>query len=232
VRSPKAADGRSVDIPARLMDVPSEPSRHLAVALTGGIASGKSAIQTLFENLGAAVVDADIISRELVARGQPALAEIAETFGADALTSTGELDRARMRELVFSDSAARRKLESILHPRVRDEMLARARACESPYCLLAIPLLAESAGAYAWVDRVLTVDVPRSTQLQRLMRRDGTTVESAQRALDAQASRSERLSLADDVIDNTNAVEALVPIVGRLHRRYLAAAAQASQPLL
>ena len=203
-------------------------SSTFAVAITGGIASGKTTVQRLFEQLGATVFDADIIARELVAPGQPALAEIAATFGVDVLTSQGELDRSRMRERVFSDPSARRKLESILHPRVRDELFARVRACESPYCLLAIPLLAESNGAYAWVDRVLLVDVPRETQLARLMRRDGATAESALRALDAQASRSARLALADDVVDNMYAVAALEPIVGRLHRRYLAAAAESA----
>lgn len=204
-------------------------SSCFAVALTGGIASGKSTIQRNFARLGTEVLDADVISRELVARGQPALAEIVEAFGVDALTLQGELDRSRMRERVFSDTAARRKLESILHPRVRDELLVRVRACESPYCLLAIPLLAESGGAYAWVDRVLVVDVLRETQLARLMQRDGATAESAQRALDAQASRARRLALADDVVDNTFAVEALDPIVDRLHRRYLAAAAESAR---
>jgi len=197
--------------------------------LTGGIASGKSAIQRLFAELGTTVFDADVVSRELVAPGQPALAEIADTFGIDMLTSHGELDRARMREQVFSDTAARRKLEEILHPRVRAELLARVRACASPYCLLAIPLLAESGSAYAWVDRVLVVDVPRETQLARLMQRDGATAESALRALDAQASRTARLALADDAVDNTYDVQALVPIVRRLHQRYLEAATRATR---
>ena len=130
---------------------------------------------------------------------------------------------------VFSDTAARRKLEAILHPRVRADLLARARACESPYCLLAIPLLAESGVAYAWVDRVLVADVPRETQLARLMQRDGATVASALRALDAQASRTARLALADDAVDNTYDVRALVPIVERLHQRYLEAAMHAAR---
>ncbi|TLY52630.1 MAG: dephospho-CoA kinase [Gammaproteobacteria bacterium] len=192
----------------------------VAIALTGGIASGKTTVANAFAALGATLCDADVIARELVAPGQPALDEIVLTFGTDMLTPQGELDRRRMRERVFADDVARRKLESILHPRVRAELRARAQACSAPYCLLAIPLLAESDGAYDWIDRVLVVDVTPATQLARLMQRDSMTAEGAQRALAAQATRAQRLALADDVIDNSFLPEDLRAPVQRLHELY------------
>jgi len=202
----------------------SPPPVSLAVVVTGGIASGKTTVTNAFATLGVPIFDADAISRELVAPGQPALAEIAATFGADMLAPDGELDRRRLRERIFADEAARRRLEAILHPRVRSELRSRAAACSAPYCLLAIPLYAESAQAYAWVDRVLVVDVPRAVQLARLMQRDGMTAEFAQRTLAAQATRAQRLALADDVIDNSCNLDDLPHIVARLHRLYTALA--------
>ncbi|HEX6833865.1 MAG TPA: dephospho-CoA kinase, partial [Rudaea sp.] len=171
------------------------------VALTGGIASGKSVVSRHFEQLGVPVFDADAIARELVLPGQPALAEIASSFGPQMLTSSGTLDRARMRAVVFADENARRQLESILHPRIRAALRQRAQASQADYCVLAIPLLAEHAEDYRWVDRVLVVDAPEQIQRARLMQRDGMTIEAAQRMLDAQATRAARLALADDVID-------------------------------
>ncbi len=129
-----------------------------------------------------------------------------------------------MRDRVFADAGAKRTLERILHPRVRTELFARARACTADYCLLAIPLLAESANAYAWVDRVLVVDVPRATQCDRLMLRDGMTRDFAERALAAQASRTDRLALADDAIDNAGSPARLPAVVTRLHALYRATA--------
>ena len=200
------------------------PARAPVIVLTGGIAVGKSAVQQQFERLGGAVFDADVVARDLVGSGQPALAEIAAAFGPEAFTPAGELDRRRLRERIFADEAARRRLEAILHPRVRSELRSRAAACSAPYCLLAIPLYAESAQAYAWVDRVLVVDVPRAVQLARLMQRDGMTAEFAQRTLAAQATRAQRLALADDVIDNSCNLDDLPHIVARLHRLYTALA--------
>jgi len=200
----------------------SPPSVSLTVVVTGGIAAGKTTVTNAFAALGTPIFDADAVSRELVATGQPALAEIAATFGSNVLAPNGELDRRRLRERIFADEAARRRLEAILHPRVRSELRARASACSAPYCLLAIPLYAESAQAYDWVDRVLVVDVPRAVQLARLMQRDGMTAEFAQRALAAQATRAQRLALADDVIDNSGNLNGLPQIVARLHRLYTA----------
>lgn len=205
------------------MKTPESPqSASLAVVVTGGIASGKTTVTNAFAALYVPIFDADAISRELVASGQPALAEIAATFGSDVLASDGGLDRRRLRERIFADEAARRRLEAILHPRVRSELHARAASCTAPYYVLAIPLYAESAQAYDWVDRVLVVDVPQAVQLARLMQRDGMTAESAQRGLAAQATRTQRLALADDVIDNGGSLGDLPHVLARLHRLYTA----------
>ena len=207
--------------------ITSDHDVHLAIALTGGIATGKTTAANYFAERGATIIDADVIARELVARGQPALAEITAAFGREMLTPEGDLDRKRMREQLLASDSERRRLEAILHPRVRSELLARARACTAPYCLLVIPLLAESH-AYDWVDRVLVVDLPRAEQLARLMQRDGMTAALAERSLAVQATREQRLAMADDVIDNSGAPEALVGAIERLHTRYLTLAMQKS----
>jgi dephospho-CoA kinase len=197
----------------------------LSVALTGGIASGKSTVAEAFRQRGVPIFDADVVARGLVQAGQPALAEIAVAFGDAMLTPSGELDRRRMRERVFEDIEERRRLERILHPKVREVLLAAAAACAEAYCVLVIPLLAEANEDYAWVDRALVVDVPFETQLARVMQRDGITRDAALRILAVQATRGQRLALADDVIDNAGSPEALGLSVERLHARYLASAA-------
>jgi dephospho-CoA kinase len=191
-----------------------------AVALTGGIASGKSATAQRFAQLGVPVFDADLIARELVAPGQPALAQIAAIFGSGIVNATGELDRQRLRERVFANPPDRRRLEVILHPPIREALLAKVRSCTSPYCVLAIPLLIECRDDYLWVSRVLTTDVPRGEQIVRLKRRDGIDKLLAERVLQSQAPRERRLELANDVIDNTGPLTALDATVSRLHQRY------------
>jgi dephospho-CoA kinase len=200
--------------------------RPFTVVLTGGIASGKSACARRFAALGASVVDADLVARELVAPGMPALDEIAAAFGAHMLDSTGSLERAEMRALVFGDADARRKLEGILHPRVRAELRARAEAITGPYAMLVVPLYVESGG-YDFVDRVCVVDLPRDVQLARAIARDRITPSLAEAMLDAQATRERRLAIADDVIDNSGPPEALEPQVVALHERYSSLAATA-----
>lgn len=197
----------------------------LVVALTGGVAAGKSAVTRRFEALGVPVHDADVAAREVVAPGSEGLAEVVDVFGADVLDSRGQLDRPAMRRRVFADPAARRGLEAIIHPRVRAWLRERALAGTAPYCLLAIPLLAENIEQYRWVDRVLVVDVPESVQLARLLARDGIDETLARRMIAQQASRADRLALADDVIDNSGDESALDQAVAELHRRYLALAA-------
>ena len=194
---------------------------HLTVALTGGVAAGKTAVARRFEALGVPVHDADVAAREVVAPGSVGLAEVVAAFGPEALDRDGQLDRAAMRRRVFADSAARRRLEAIIHPRVRTWLRERAFAKGTPYCLLAIPLLAENIAPYRWIDRVLVVDVPESVQLDRLLARDDIDETLARRMIDQQASRAERLALADEVIDNSGDESALDAAVASLHKRYL-----------
>jgi dephospho-CoA kinase len=196
-------------------------SPGLVVALTGGVAAGKSAVTRRFEALGVPVHDADVAAREVIAPGSEGLAEVVSAFGADVLDHRGQLDRPSMRRRVFADPAARRRLEAIIHPRVRAWLRERALTDSKPYCLLAIPLLAENIAEYRWVDRVLVVDVPESVQLARLIARDGVDETLARRMIEQQASRADRLALADDVIDNRGDESALDQAVAELHRRYL-----------
>ncbi|KQX99926.1 dephospho-CoA kinase [Rhodanobacter sp. Root480] len=199
-------------------------ARPFVVAVTGGIASGKSAVTRRFQALGVPVHDADVAAREVIEPGTPGLQAVVQAFGPDVLDRDGRLDRPAMRRHVFADDGARRKLEEIIHPRVREWLHDRAMAQHDPYCLLAIPLLVENMNAYRWVNRVLVVDAPQATQIARLVERDGIDAALAQRMLDRQASRAERLAMADDVIDNSGDEAALDDTVMALHRRYLAQA--------
>lgn len=201
--------------------------RHYVVALTGGVASGKTAVARRFEAVGIHVYDADVAAREVVAPHEPALAEIEFAFGAGVLQSDGALDRRAMRERVFADPDARKQLEAIVHPRVRTWLRRRVGMDRGPYCMLAIPLLVESRAAYAWVDRVLVVDAPETLQIERLMRRDDVMRDAAQRVLDAQSTRAQRLAIADDVIVNDGKESALDSQVATLHARYLELASDA-----
>jgi len=196
------------------------------IALTGGIAAGKNAVAWRFEALGVHVHDADVAAREVIERGTDGLAAVVDAWGADVLDSSGRLDRPAMRQRVFADPVTRRMLEAIIHPRVRRWLHDRALADPGPYCLLAIPLLAENIGHYRWVDRVLVVDAPEAVQLARLMARDGTDETLARRMLTQQASRAERLALADDVIENSGDEAALDETVANLHQCYLALASK------
>ena len=203
--------------------------RHFVVALTGGVASGKSAVTQRFEKLGIAVYDADVAAREVIAPGSAALAEIEFVFGADVLDKDGTLNRRAMRERVFPDTAARKQLEGIIHPRVRAWLRRRVGMDRGPYCLLAIPLLFENRAQYAWVDRVLLVDAPESVQIERLLRRDDVTRAQAESMLVAQATRAQRRGIADDVIVNDGEESALDAQVAALHARYLELAATTRQ---
>ena len=195
------------------------------VGLTGGVASGKSEVTRRFQALGVEVVDADVAAREVVEPGQPALARIAERFGAGMLLADGRLDRRQLRERVFADAQARRDLEAITHPAIRARVKAQAQAAPGPYAVVAVPLLAEAGrAAYPWMARVLVVDAPESLQHDRLMRRDGVDEALAARMIAAQASRTVRLAIADDVILNDGDSAHLDTAVAALHARYLAAA--------
>lgn len=192
------------------------------IGLTGGIASGKTAVTRAFESLGIVVADADIAARDAVAPGSPGLAEIVASFGHDVLDAEGKLDRAAMRRRVFDDADARRHLEGIIHPRVRALLVQQCEAAASPYAIAAIPLLAEVGGraAYPWLQRILVVDVPVETQRQRLIQRDGIDDALADRMIAAQATRAQRLAIADDVIVNAGSLEDLQRHVAVLDLQY------------
>lgn len=190
------------------------------VGLTGGIASGKTAVADLLIASGVPVLDADQAARDVVEPGTPALDAIIKHFGQDILTAEGALDRAALRTRVFHQPADRKVLESIVHPAVRTAMNDWRARQSAAYCVLAIPLLVES-GLQAMVDRVLLVDTPPALQRQRLMQRDDIDGPLADRMIQAQANRDTRLAVADDVIDNSGPYEALAPQVHALHQRYL-----------
>lgn len=198
------------------------------VALTGGIASGKSTVADLFAALGVPVIDTDLIARAIVEPGQPALCAVVDAFGPEILDDQGRLDRRRMRERIFSDPGAKQRLEAILHPAIRREMERQSLAAGGPYQLLVIPLLTEG-GRRDHVDRVLLVDVPEEVQVERLTQRDRVTAEQAQASLRAQATRAERLTMADDVILNTGRIEELRAKVAALHEKYLGLATAGSR---
>lgn len=195
------------------------------VALTGGIASGKTTVANLFAGLGVPVIDTDVIARAVVEPGQPALAAVVAAFGRDVLDADGRLDRRRMRERIFSDREAQRRLEAILHPAIRSAMERQSREAGGVYQVLVIPLLTEG-GRRGHVDRVLLVDVPEAVQVERLISRDGVTHEQAQAALSAQASRAARLAWADDLVANTGRIDDLrtrIVQLDALYRRLAAA---------
>lgn len=199
----------------------SGPQKVARIALTGGVASGKSTVARLFAALGAQLIDTDQVARDVVVPPSPALERIVARFGSDVLQPDGTLDRAALRRRVFSDEAARRDLEAIMHPAIAAEVTRRSAAAGGPYQLIAIPLLVETgtAGDY---DRVLLVDAQTDTQHARLMLRDGMTPAAAAQMLAAQASREARRAVAHDIIDNDGDVAQLAPQVEALHRRYLA----------
>lgn len=199
------------------------------IGLTGGVASGKSEVERRFAALGIQVADADRAAREAVAPGSDGLAAIVDVFGPEVLARDGALDRAAMRRRVFADEDARHRLEAIVHPRVRVALRETCLAATGPYAVASIPLLAEGGGraTYPWLDRILVVDVPRAVQLQRLLQRDGIDAPLAERMLAAQASRQERLAIADDVLVNDGPLAALDRHVAALHAQYLALATAA-----
>ena len=203
------------------------PREVLRIGLTGGIASGKSLVADMFAKLGVPVIDTDKIARQVVARGQPALAEVTAEFGARILTPEGELDRASLRQIVFQDEPLRRRLEAIVHPRIREMTLQASETAGGPYQVLVVPLLIES-DFQQLVDRILVVDCPESVQRERLLVRDTETPEQVERMMDAQLSRSRRLEAANDIIDNSGTQDATRRQVETLHRKFLGICGDAS----
>ena len=203
------------------------------VGLTGGIASGKSEVARCFQAVGVQVIDADVAARDVVSVGSEGLAEVIAAFGPGVLDAAGALDRAAMRRRAFDDPGTRTRLEAIVHPRVRALLESGCAHATGDYVLAAIPLLAEGGGRehYPWLARILVIDVSPGIQLMRLLQRDGIDAALAQRMVAAQASREQRLAIADDVIVNDGSLEALATHVEALDRRYrtLAAATRPSR---
>ena len=195
------------------------------VVITGGIGSGKTAVSDHLQRRGAAVVDTDVIARSLTAAGGAAMPAVIERFGAEVAAADGSLDRDRMRAAAFADPQARRALEAILHPMIREEAYRQAAAASTPYVVLVVPLLVESNAYLDIADRVLVVDCAESVQIERTMRRSGLARDQVERILSSQAPRSARLALADDVIVNDAGLDELVAAAEALHLAYLQAAA-------
>ena len=197
------------------------------IAITGGVASGKSTVDRLFHALGVVVADADVAAREAVAPGSEGLDEVVAAFGEGVLGVDGQLDRPAMRRRVFADADARRRLETIIHPRVRETLRNTCQAASGPYVIASIPLLAEGGGraAYPWLHRILVVDALPATQKARLMQRDGIDESLALQMIAAQATRAERLAIADDIVVNEGDLSHLAQAAAELHARYCALAA-------
>ncbi len=196
----------------------------LKIGLTGGIASGKTAVSDQFSRLGVPVIDTDIISRELVEPGKPALQQIADQLGEAFIQEDGNLNRRALRQHIFSHPGARTLLEGILHPAIRREVTQQLRALTStPYAIVVIPLLVEN-GLQDMVDRVLLVDAPEELQIKRVCQRDQISPEQARSILNAQASRDQRLAAADDILENTGDMDTLAACVETLHKQYLSLA--------
>ncbi|AXX58847.1 dephospho-CoA kinase [Vibrio vulnificus] len=198
----------------------------LVIGLTGGIASGKTTVANLFQqHFAIDIVDADIVARQVVAPGSAGLAAIVDHFGADILTCEGELDRGQLRQRIFAHSEEKQWLNALLHPMIRRKMIEDLAQVSSPYALLVVPLLVENQ-LQTLCDRVLVVDVEEKTQLQRTMDRDGVDEQQVRAILKAQASRHERLALADDVIKNESKDQDLLQQITDLHQKYLAMSKQ------
>lgn len=198
---------------------------RLRIGLTGGIGSGKTEAARQFARLGAAVIDTDLIARELVEPGQPALTEIIDSLGTDLLDAQGRLDRGKLRRRIFADPVRRQQLEAILHPRIRERALELAAQSDTPYCILVVPLLIESGDDYG-IQRILLIDCPEDIQRRRVRERDRMSDAEINAILAAQASRAQRQAVADDIVVNDKQLQALEDRIASLHRRYLQLAAR------
>lgn len=192
----------------------------LKVGLTGGIASGKSTVCQLFSGHGITIVDADIIARQLVEPNQPCLTNIVQTFGEQIRLANGELDRPQLRQLIFSNPKAKKQLENILHPKIREQLIQQSNAANSPYCILSIPLLIE-ADMTDLADRTLVVETSPEQQLKRVCQRDNISTEQAKAIISSQSSPAQRKAIADDIIHNTKSAETLSTLVENLHKKYI-----------
>lgn len=200
----------------------------MRVALSGGIASGKTTVSNQFETLGVPVIDADVLARVAVEPASPGLHAIVKKFGNQVLLANGELDRKALRGIIFDDSDARSDLEAIIHPQVRQltqAQLSSHRKDGADYCVVVIPLLVETNQQQSY-DHIIIVDVDPQTQIDRLLKRDDTTLDQAKKILASQASRQQRLDIADDVITNSGSVEEIEAQVQQLHEKLMKIAAR------
>lgn len=193
----------------------------LVIGLTGGISSGKTTVAKLFAEKGIAIIDADVIAREVTAKGQDTVNIIANYFGKDVLISDDTLDRAKLRKIIFADEEKRIWLEKLLHPLIRTKMYEQIKTAKSPYCIAVIPLLLETKHPFSFIDRILVVDTTEEEQLNRTQVRDNLTVEQVQSILKTQINREQRLKYADDVIINSGKISELHSEVNNLHEFYL-----------
>ncbi len=198
------------------------------VGVTGGIGSGKSTAADRFRQLGVPVIDADVVARQIVEPGMPALQEIINAFGESVANDRGELDRAELRKIIFSDSNRKSQLEAILHPRIYAEILRLLSELSTSYAIVVIPLLAESNREYP-LDRILVIDVPSDVQISRVTTRDDQSTEEVERIISSQASRHSRLTIADDVIENIGSKDDLYERVNAMHLTYLEHAHKSNQ---
>ncbi len=173
------------------------------VGLTGGIGSGKSLVSEQFRDLNVPIIDADVIARELVSPGSPALNQLIKLFGHEIIKSDGQLDRQKVKQLVFSNQAAKNQLEAVLHPLIQKEIYHQAQSIHERYCLIVIPLLFENKENYQWLEKIIVVDLPEAIQVERTCQRDTMTQALAQKIISKQATRQARLAFADFIIDNS-----------------------------
>ncbi len=200
----------------------------LVVGLTGGIGSGKSTVAALFDKKGVPIIDADEIARSITQRGEPVLKDILSLFGSDIFLPDGQLDRAKLRDIVFSNEIQRKKLEKLLHPLIRAEMKSRINTLKTAYCIVMIPLLLETH-PNPLIKRILIVDTSEDLQISRSMLRDKLSREAVQAILNTQINRAKRLNLTDDIIINDGLLEDLIPQVDKLHAFYLSLAAETKE---
>lgn len=203
----------------------------LVIGVTGGIGSGKSTVAEFLQTQGAAVVDTDHIAHNLTAPGGAAISAINAEFGAEFITSQGAMDRVRMRQLVFSDNSAKSKLEQILHPLIRQQVEQQLQQAQGCYTLLLVPLLVETGAYRQLLDRTLVVDLPETMQINRTMARSGLSEAEVKAIMARQASRSERLQAADDVVSNDTDLKSLQQQLVALHQRYVELAETAKNPV-
>ncbi len=191
----------------------------LIIGLTGGIGSGKSTVANMFANLGVPIIDMDRIARDIVAPGQAALKHIVNAFGEELINEDGQLDRQRLRNIIFDSTEKRQQLEAILHPLIRQETEHQLTSVQAPYCIIVIPLLLES-DQRSLVNRILVVDAPESMQKSRTMQRDGITASQVEKILASQIDRQSRRKAADDIIENSGDLDTLRSQVASLDHQY------------